>query len=202
MESKLTRKASMVVSLISIIAYSLLANSYYYLTHSTDGQGSVGVVQREVGAADTVCARPAPTPQPSLTPRLSLTLTPTPIPTPTPALICKWIVAPNGSSSGNGSTSKPWSLKTLFGGNPAFDGVGPPSAIKPGSTVCLREGTYQGVFKTVLAGTKSTPITIQPYPGEYVKIDTDAIPDQSIDPSDRSDTIIITGGGYLILRDL
>ncbi len=73
----------------------------------------------------------------------------------------EWFIAPNGSSAGDGTASKPWDLAT---------GLKKTASVGAGSTVWLRGGTYGTggtlVYESTLAGTASAPITIRPYPGE------------------------------------
>jgi len=93
-------------------------------------------------------------------------------------------------------------------GDPDFNGTAPPSVIRPGDTICIRGGTYTAftdptslAFHVILAGTPSAPITIRSYPGERAIIDGGLIPDGS-NSAEQSDTFIITGGGYVTIRDL
>ena len=79
----------------------------------------------------------------------------------------QFFVAPNGSSSGNGSIAKPWDLKTV---------LSQPSAVKPGAVIWLRGGTYKfpaGTinFDCVLTGTSDKPIKVLSYPDEWAVID-------------------------------
>lgn len=125
-------------------------------------------------------------------------------PMPTPPGSCRWFVSPTGSFGGNGSIGSPWSLKRLFGGDPGFGAVGPPAAIHPGDNICLRGGTYTGLFQTILAGTPGHQITIMPYPGEHVIIDsasaTPNFPNTAV-----AGVVIGSEGnqfGYVTMRDL
>jgi hypothetical protein len=73
-------------------------------------------------------------------------------------------VSPSGSSSGDGSASRPWDLATA---------LNHPTAVKPGDTLWLRGGTYgnsQTEFSSRLAGTASAPIKVRQYPGERATI--------------------------------
>jgi hypothetical protein len=75
----------------------------------------------------------------------------------------QWYVSPNGTSSGNGSISQPWSLATA---------LAHPSSVGPGDTIWLRGGTY-GTGANVssnLRGTASSPIIVRQYPGERATI--------------------------------
>ena len=159
----------------------------------------IGIGHIGGGPPDDIVPMPTPTP----TPTPASTPTPTPTPTPGPSSQCTWYVTTNGSSSGDGSFSSPWSLATIAGGVPDFDGGPPPPAvIRPGDTICLRGGTYVPVasscfFRTVLAGTLGHQITIQPYPGEHVIIDPQA--PAGVGPKGE---IFILEGPYVTLRDL
>lgn len=71
-------------------------------------------------------------------------------------------VAPDGSPRGKGTKKRPWDLQTA---------LSQPDGIKPGDTIYLRGGTYNGKFTSKLAGSESSPITVRSYPGEWAKID-------------------------------
>ncbi|TMC55083.1 MAG: hypothetical protein E6J20_01180 [Chloroflexi bacterium] len=71
-------------------------------------------------------------------------------------------VAPNGSSTGDGTTGKPWDLATA---------LAQPSAVQPGDTIWLRAGTYGGAFTSRLTGTDGAPVIVRQYPGERATID-------------------------------
>jgi hypothetical protein len=71
-------------------------------------------------------------------------------------------VAPTGSSSGDGSETRPWDLATA---------LNQPSAVSPGDTIWLRGGTYRGSFNSRLQGTSGSPIIVRQYPGERAKVD-------------------------------
>jgi hypothetical protein len=213
-------KALMAVCLISVVAYSLLAadlpaNSYFYMSHgrtriprlitaitvpmpdmvfsdnsngnTLDETGTCGSGESIFDYFSMTCNNLA----------AGSTLTPTPA----PLGPCRWFVSPSGSFSGNGSIGSPWSLKRLFGGDPGFGGVGPPAAIHPGDNICMRAGTYTGIFQTILAGSNGNQITIQPYPGERVIVDSATAATGTI----YSGLIIGSEGnqfGYVTLRDL
>ncbi|MFN3323325.1 MAG: malectin domain-containing carbohydrate-binding protein [Bryobacteraceae bacterium] len=74
-----------------------------------------------------------------------------------------FFVAPNGSSAGDGSISRPWDLATA---------LRHPSAVAPGATIWLRGGTHGngGVFTSYLAGTAAAPIIVRQYPGERATV--------------------------------
>jgi len=71
-------------------------------------------------------------------------------------------VSPSGSTSGNGSVTSPWNLAAA---------LAQPTAVKPGDTIWLRGGTYQGTFSSVLTGTADAPIIVRQYPGERAILD-------------------------------
>jgi hypothetical protein len=71
-------------------------------------------------------------------------------------------VSPTGTSTGDGSPSRPLDLAT------ALSAAGP---VKPGDTVWLHGGVYRGTFHSTLSGTASAPIHVRQYPGERATID-------------------------------
>src|SRR5436190_6586361 len=100
-----------------------------------------------------------------------------------PAVHAGYYAATNGSSSGDGSSGRPWNLATaLSGGN---------GKVQPGDTVWLRGGTYAGQFRSTLTGTAAAPIVVRQYPGERAIIDGGG---------STSDTFVINGA-YSILWD-
>ncbi len=73
-------------------------------------------------------------------------------------------VAPNGSSTGDGSLSRPWDLQTA---------LNQPATVKPGDIIWVRAGTYGGgstIFYSRLVGTAAAPIVVRGYPGERATI--------------------------------
>lgn len=78
-----------------------------------------------------------------------------------------WYVAPGGSSNGEGTIAKPWSLHFAFRNT---------AKIRPGDTLVVRGGTY-----TLPNGSNSdsrqrleshlSGVTVRPYPGEHVVLD-------------------------------
>src|SRR6185436_2486726 len=64
-----------------------------------------------------------------------------------------YFVSPSGSSSGDGSQSRPWDLPTALA-NAA-------GKVQPGDTVWLRGGTYKGSFRSMLRGTASQPVVVR-----------------------------------------
>lgn len=71
-------------------------------------------------------------------------------------------VTTGGSSSGNGSMDRPWSLSHA---------LSHPSAVKPGDTIFVRQGTYKGTYTAKIKGSSDKPIWVRAYPGERVTID-------------------------------
>lgn len=81
-----------------------------------------------------------------------------------PTLTGLW-VAPDGTANGDGSAAAPYDLETaLAAGGPA----------RPGDTVLLRGGLYQGRFESTISGTEALPIVIRAAPGEHVRLDGNA----------------------------
>ena len=81
---------------------------------------------------------------------------------PSSALAAEFYVAPNGSSSGNGSISNPWKLATA---------LAHPAAVRPGDTIWLRGGVYSGAFVSTLNGSSAGQITVRQYLGERAVLD-------------------------------
>jgi hypothetical protein len=95
---------------------------------------------------------------------------------PASAQAANYYVAPNGSSSNDGSLAHPLDLATaLSGSSPAL----------PGDTIWLRGGVYSGNFTSVLNGTAAAPIVVRQYPGERATLDGA--------PSPTAGTLIIKG---------
>jgi uncharacterized protein YjdB len=78
-----------------------------------------------------------------------------------------WYAAPNGSSSGAGTMSSPWSLAT------ALAGAG--GKVQPGDTIWLRGGTYTGKQVSTVAGVSGKPVVVRQYPGERATLDANGI---------------------------
>jgi hypothetical protein len=70
--------------------------------------------------------------------------------------------SPTGSSSGDGSISRPLDLGTALSAA---------SPVRPGDTLWLRGGRYVGAFTSVLNGTAAAPISVREYPGESAVLD-------------------------------
>jgi hypothetical protein len=85
------------------------------------------------------------------------------------ALAAEFHVTPSGSSSGNGSFSRPWDLSTALSLT---------TRIRPGDIVWIHEGTYRGHFISSLSGTDAQPVTIRNYNSERVTlIEPDGVED-------------------------
>ena len=78
-----------------------------------------------------------------------------------------WYAAPNGSSTGSGTISSPWTLAT------ALAGAG--GKVQPGDTIWLRGGTYAGKQVSTVAGTSGNPVVVRQYPGERATLDANGI---------------------------
>ncbi|HEX2980165.1 MAG TPA: hypothetical protein VHO48_07865 [Anaerolineaceae bacterium] len=109
-----------------------------------------------------------PTQQPTVGPTTAPTTAPTVAPTTQPLPSTggnSWYVTPNGSSSGKGTMSSPWSLSAALAG---------PSAVQPGDTIWVRAGTYgsggSNSFDSRLHGGSGKYVTVRAYPGEKVVI--------------------------------
>lgn len=87
-------------------------------------------------------------------------------PPPTPTTRVGHYVAPNGSSSGNGSITSPWDLASVLGGS---------KGVAAGDTVWVRGGTYRGQFVNYMNGNSSQQIVVRAYPGERATIDGNVI---------------------------
>src|SRR5437762_2244175 len=84
-----------------------------------------------------------------------------PQPQPQPISHVGLYAATSGSSSGDGSASKPWDLATALSS----------ARIHAGDTLWVRGGTYIAPFATALNGQAGKPIVIRAYPGERAIID-------------------------------
>ena len=72
-------------------------------------------------------------------------------------------VTPGGSSSGDGSLSRPWDLRSALSGG---------KSIAPGDTVWVRGGTYRtSNLLSYVRGTSAARVVIRAYPGERATID-------------------------------
>jgi hypothetical protein len=73
-----------------------------------------------------------------------------------------FFVSAAAGSKGKGTKKKPWDLQTA---------LSQPDGIRPGDTIYLRGGIYNGKFVSSLNGTPVSPITVRSYPGEWAVID-------------------------------
>lgn len=74
-----------------------------------------------------------------------------------------FFASPNGSASGNGSFDYPWDLATA---------LGKATTILGGDRLCLRGGTYHGVYFNIdLKGVEGSEVTIEPYLAEKPIVD-------------------------------
>ena len=70
--------------------------------------------------------------------------------------------SPDGTPQGAGTETDPLDLATAANNNKVQDG----------DTLWLMEGVYKGTFTSELRGSEDNPISVKPYPGKYVAIDT------------------------------
>ena len=86
-----------------------------------------------------------------------------PPPPPPPETHAGWQVTPSGTSGNQGTAASPWSLSY------ALSGAG--GTIRPGDTVWVRGGTYNGGYWfTTVAGTSAQPVIIRAWPGERARL--------------------------------
>jgi hypothetical protein len=71
-------------------------------------------------------------------------------------------VSPSGSPANTGSIDAPLDLVTALSSR---------SPARPGDTIWLRGGVYQGNFVSSLTGTAAAPIVVRQYPGERATLD-------------------------------
>jgi len=71
--------------------------------------------------------------------------------------------SPDGKSTALGTENDPLDLATALANN---------DKVKDGDTLWLMEGTYRGTFTSELRGTENSPISVKPYPGKRVIIDS------------------------------
>ncbi len=79
-----------------------------------------------------------------------------------PAATCDFYAAPDGTPKDRGTLARPWDLQTA---------LNQPAALKPGATLCLRGGTYTGLFVSNLNGKAGQKITVRSTPGEWAVLD-------------------------------
>lgn len=105
---------------------------------------------------------------------------------PTSAVHSGYHVSPSGTATGDGSTGRPWDLKTAF--------AGASGRIVGGDTVWLHDGTYRGNFRATVSGQSGKPIVFRQYPGERAVIDGAGTPGHG--PS-----ILYSGGQWVEFWD-
>lgn len=69
-------------------------------------------------------------------------------------------IAPNGSSGGDGSISRPWDIGSVLAGS---------KGVRAGDTVYMRGGTYgngTSYYNAFLSGDATAPVIVRQYPGE------------------------------------
>jgi hypothetical protein len=114
-------------------------------------------------------------------PSISDTGAAAPGPTETPGFAV--YASASGWQGGDGTLEKPLDLQTALSLE---------SPIRPGGTVWLRGGTYKGTFTSHLMGTEAAPITVRPYSGERVIIDS----------APSSNPALDVYGAWTIFRDM
>jgi hypothetical protein len=72
-------------------------------------------------------------------------------------------VSPGGTAVGDGSLARPLDLATALGRT---------SPARAGDVIFLRGGVYRGAFKSYIAGTASSAITVRQHPNERATIDS------------------------------
>lgn len=87
-----------------------------------------------------------------------------------------YLAAPSGQATGDGSVDRPWDLATALGSD----------RVRPGDTVWVAGGSYQGVFRCELLGEPQNEIVVRALPGERVLIDGG---------------IRVEDGGHVVVRD-
>lgn len=77
----------------------------------------------------------------------------------------QWFVSLAGTPGGNGSEDNPWDIATALNNK----------TVKPGDTVWLHAGRYEGdttsILYSTLVGSTTAPIIVRAFPGERVVID-------------------------------
>lgn len=81
-------------------------------------------------------------------------------------------VSPTGSPTGSGSIADPWDIVTGLKDNRVATNKN--FVVKPGDTVWLRGGKYNGVFVSDLNGDVAGIVLVRGYPGERVTLDNNA----------------------------
>jgi hypothetical protein len=79
-----------------------------------------------------------------------------------PAPAAEWYVGTDGKAGAAGTKDAPLDLASA---------IGPASPAKPGDTIWVGAGTYQGAFVVKVAGKEASPLTIRALPGQRATID-------------------------------
>ena len=74
-------------------------------------------------------------------------------------------VSPTGTATNDGSAQRPLDLATALSSK---------SPARAGDIIWLHGGVYRGAFKSVIAGTATSPIIVRQFPGERSTIDSSA----------------------------
>lgn len=136
----------------------------------------------------TPVSSPSPSPTPTSTPVASPSpsptpvSTPTPVPTPAPVETARFFASTTGSSSGDGSSARPWDLATFINKD-------------IGDAGCIRDGVYAQLNNYVqkFSGTAARRQVLRPCKGETVVIDGRL----------SSRTAILTiDGSFVTVRDI
>ncbi len=72
-------------------------------------------------------------------------------------------VAPDGKAGAAGTRQEPLDLASALSGH---------VQVRPGDRIWIRGGLYRNTYASYVNGTEAAPITIEPYPGEHVVIDS------------------------------
>lgn len=86
-----------------------------------------------------------------------------------------------GSKLGDGSLQSPWDLQTAFSNK---------KSIKPGDTIWIHEGIYNGRYKSEIHGSSKSKITISAFKNDRVVINGNI-------PSDKSSVLQVTSSNVL-----
>lgn len=101
-----------------------------------------------------------------------------------------WFASPTGASGNSGTQASPWDLKTALLKS---------ATIQPGDTLVLRGGVYLGTFKSTLAGTINSKITVTQFADELPIIDGGDGQFSGVTQGDDN-VIFDTGGGVVWKR--
>jgi hypothetical protein len=102
-----------------------------------------------------------------------------------PLHAAQWYAAPNAVLNGNGSSTNPWPLQLAFKQT---------TKIRPGDTLYLRGGIYQGSgFFSTLSGASNSYVTVRSYPGEWAVLEDGVfgVLDTVLSATDPSPTMMV-----------